>query len=408
MTIQGLRDTTNFVTDQRPKNWREGILLLQPNGSAPLTALTSLMKKRVVTDPEFNWWEKALPTRRIQIDEDAILADDATAITVIAGALQLKVGDLLFLEETGEVALVTVDPTVDTIIPTVTRDFPVLGNGAAIDTDAAGVNPFLFIMGSIYEEGSDAPTGINYDVTKVFNFTQIFRNTLEITRTAANTKLRTGDAVREARREALELHSIDIEKSLFFGAKIETTQGGKPIRQMDGALRFIDAGNIINHAGATVSLAELEGWLEQAFRFGSSQKMAFTGNIGMLTIQQAIRRNTTYRIITGEREFGMNMTRIITPFGELLLKVHPLFNQLVGGVTTAVAYNSINSWLWILDMDQFWFTHLQGGDTQFQKKLQSNGLDSEKSGYLSELSMEVHHPLAHFLVKNMGAGAADA
>ena len=29
----GLEDYSNFVADQRPKNYREGILLLNPNGS---------------------------------------------------------------------------------------------------------------------------------------------------------------------------------------------------------------------------------------------------------------------------------------------------------------------------------------------------------------------------------------
>lgn len=54
MAINGLRTTANFVTDQRPKNWRETILLLYPNGKAPLTALTSLMKSEKTDDPEFN------------------------------------------------------------------------------------------------------------------------------------------------------------------------------------------------------------------------------------------------------------------------------------------------------------------------------------------------------------------
>ena len=67
MAIQGLRDTLNFVTDQRPKNWREGILLLEPNGMAPLTGLTSAMSKRVTDDPEFNWWEKSLDDRRFKL-----------------------------------------------------------------------------------------------------------------------------------------------------------------------------------------------------------------------------------------------------------------------------------------------------------------------------------------------------
>lgn len=408
MTIQGLRDTMNFVANQRPLNWREGILLLKPNGSAPLFAMTSLMKKRVVDDAEYNWWEKELPSRRLVLNEGAGLPTADTQILVTAGALQLKAGDLLLLEETGEIVRVDVDPTADNDIATVTRDFPGLSNEAIIDSDAAGVNPNIFVLGSTYEEGSDAPTGVNYDVVKRNNYTQIFRDTLEITRTAANTRLRTGDQVREARRECLEIHSISLEKSFWRSAKVETTVGGKPIRMMDGVERFIDSGNIVDHAGATVSLEELEVWMERIFRYGSSQKLGFTGNIGMLTIQQAIRKNSTYQIHTGEKEFGMNVSRLISPFGELVLKTHPLFNQITGGATAGTDYFSMNSWLFALDMEQFTYVHLQGGDTQFQRKLQSNGLDSIKSGYLTEGSIEVHFPKSHFLIKNMGAAAADS
>ncbi len=406
MTIQGLRDTSNFVTDQRPKNWREGIMLLQPNGTAPLFALSSLMKSRSVDDPEFSWWDKQLPTRRVVIDAAAGLAVDTTPIPVVSGALQMKAGDLILLEESGEIARVSADPTVDTAIPA-TRGFAG-ATEAVIDTDAAGVNPNLFIMGSSYPEGSDAPTGINFDPVKRNNFTQIFRNTLEITRTASNTRLRTGDAVREAKREALELHSLDIEKSFWFGDKLETTSGGRPLRLTDGIENYIPAANVTDQAGVALDMETLEQWLSEFFLFGSSEKMAFTGNVGMLTIQQVIRKNTAYQIRTGEKEFGMNVSRLISPFGELVMKTHPLFNQLTGGTTTAVKYFGVNSWMFVLDMSELQFVHLKGGDTQFQQKLQDNGLDSVKSGYLSEIALELHHPTAHHLRKGLSGATADS
>ncbi len=58
MAIQGLRNAgitggtgtnNSFVAGERPLDWRTGILLLYPNGMAPLTALTSQMKKNTAT-----------------------------------------------------------------------------------------------------------------------------------------------------------------------------------------------------------------------------------------------------------------------------------------------------------------------------------------------------------------------
>jgi hypothetical protein len=49
--IAGLRGTGDWGTDERPKSFREGILRFNPNGTAPIFALSSKAKKRTVTDP---------------------------------------------------------------------------------------------------------------------------------------------------------------------------------------------------------------------------------------------------------------------------------------------------------------------------------------------------------------------
>ena len=54
MAFLGMRGSGDWATDQRPKNWREGILHLYPNGMAPLTAILSKMKEQSVDDPESN------------------------------------------------------------------------------------------------------------------------------------------------------------------------------------------------------------------------------------------------------------------------------------------------------------------------------------------------------------------
>lgn len=53
--IAGLRGTGDWATDERPKNFREYILFRNPNGTAPLFAMTAKMKKETVDDPEFSW-----------------------------------------------------------------------------------------------------------------------------------------------------------------------------------------------------------------------------------------------------------------------------------------------------------------------------------------------------------------
>lgn len=405
MAIQGLRDTNGFVTDQRPKNWREGILLLQPNGMSPLFALTSLMRTKTTDDPEFNWWTKTMPSQRVALATTHSAA--VTTLTVTSGALTLKEGDLLQLEESNEIVLVTADPTSDTAIP-VQRAYTGTATAAAITATGAGVNPNAFVIGSAFEEGSPAPTGINYDPTKVFNYTQIFRNTLEATRTAIKTRLRTGDALREAKRECLEDHQQALEKAMFFGQRTETTRNGKPLRTTGGVVSFIDSGNVVDLAGAATDMETLETHLEAMFRWGSSEKMAFCGNKALLTINRIVRKNSTMNIQSGIKEFGMAVTRLTSPFGELVLKTHPLFNRLTSGTTGTSAYQAIDSWVIALDMQEIVYRPLVDSDMKWQPDMQDRGVDGLKSGYLTECGLEIHHPLAHYCIKGLSSAAADA
>lgn len=414
MSIQGLRHTSNFVTDQRPKNWREGILMLYPNGQTPLYALSSLMKERKVDDPEFAWWEKQLPAQRLKLGAAMIAGDTTFTLTndvtgdgsmYLTTALQLKAGHLLRVEQTGEVVRVASNPSSATSI-SVTRAFGETA-AAAVNIATAGVNPYLLVIGTAYEENSLAPTGINYDAGKQYNYTQIFRNTLEMSRTAQRTRLRTGDQMKEAKREALELHSIEMEKAFFWGERLETTTSSKPIRTTRGVNRWIRAAaatNVVDKAGAATDLETLEGWLEQMFRYGSSQKTAFCGNTALLTIGQIIRRNSSWTLDAGE-EYKMKVTRLTTPFGELLLKPHPLFNQNQGGTTGGTAYYGNSSTMIVLDMANIHYTYVD--DTKYDAEMRTPGQDGMIGGYLTECGLEVHHPLSHFIVTGLTNPAVD-
>jgi len=137
------------------------------------------------------------------------------------------------------------------------------------------------------------------------------------------------------------------------------------------------------------------------FRYGSSEKLAFTGNQGALAVQRMVRRNSSYQFLQGQKEFGMNVSRMTSPFGDLVIKTHPLFNEISSGTD----YNALDSWMLVIDADELVYRPLD--DTTYQKQLQDNGLDSVQSGYLTESGLEVHHPLAHYLIKGLKTGVVD-
>ena len=417
MAISGLRTSENFSpTTVRPENWREAMLLLFPNGMMPLTALASQMKSRSVDDPYFHWFEKKMQDRRLILAASITAADTALTITDDTGAggqstaIAVKVGDLLMSEETSELMSVDATPTSATAI-TVTRGFA--GSTAtALDPAAAGINPNLIVVGSAYEEGSNAPDGVNFDPIEKSNRTQIFRNTLEMTRTARKTRLRTGDQVREAKRECLELHGIDMERALWFGQASLTTLNGKPRHTMDGVLQFIPTATdpIPRTFDAPVAGADMEFIEEtfyQIFQYGSSEKMGFCGNRALLTLGQILRKNASWEFTSGVKEFGMNVTRVFSPFGEVIFKTHPLWNQMRGGQTAGTDYYGWESNCVVLDMANLTHVTLDGDDTIWEPDLQENDLDGMKAGYLSETSIEVHHPITHARINNLVAAIAD-
>ena len=419
MAIIGLRDTSGFTTPgERPQNWRETLLLLYPNSAeaakAPLTALTSLMKDKSSDDPHFHWFTKTLDDRRLKLSAALAAGTPGAAATLTVDAtfkpaIIVYKNTVLYVEATGELLFVTADPTTTTSIA-VTRAFGGSTNAAA-DPAVAGTNPYVLIVGTAFEEGSDAPSGVNFDPHELYNYTQIFRRTLEITRTAAKTRLRTGDAVKEARRECLEYISVDMERAFILGTRSLNTLNGKPQRTTGGIIWQIQQAapaNIVSFAApGSITMNQLEVQLETLFRYGSYEKMAFTGNGALLAIQQIVRKNTAYQIFANEKEYGMRVTRLITPFGELVLKAHPLFTQNAGGTNGGTAYQGMTNWMLIMDMERMRYRYLTDSDLDYQTKLEPNGLDGMKSGYLAECGIEIEFAETCFLWKNVISGTKD-
>lgn len=418
MPILGMRTTANFVTNQRPENWREAILLMYPNsaeiGKAPLTALTAVMKKKKVDDPIYHWWEKALNNRRFLLTADPGVAAGGAAgnLTVDATynpATTVKKNDIILLEHTGEIVRVSTDPTATNTIPVI-RGANTGGTGLALNPAGVGVNPYAMVIGSAFEEGSDAPTGVNFDPTERFNNTQIFRSTLEATRTATETRLRTGDQVKEAKRECLEYFTVDMERAFWFGKKGSTTVNGKPHRMMSGIIEQIQAvssANILTaDAAVGVDMDWLMALLQTIFKDGSSEKMAFAGNLALLVLNEIVRKNSSMQIQVGIKEYGMEVSRFTSPFGTLVIKAHPLFTQQEGGTNAGTAFYSHNASMAILDMNFIEYVYLH--DVDYEADLTNKGIDGVKSGYLGEVSVRVGHPKAHFLIKNLAKAKKDA
>lgn len=389
--ILGLRGSGNFTNDERPQNWRESILYLYPNGEAPLTALLSKIRNSQPTDdPAFNWWQKRLPTQRMSINKVGDYAAGDLTLVVDSGAKDCVAGTILLVESgtsKGELLRVDTDPTVDTSLHVV-RGYGGVAAGVIED------NTFMTIVGNVHEEGSDVPTARSYSPTKSNNFTQIFRTSLSLTRTAKKTRLRWDNQgpYREARREALSLHSIEMEKGFIWGEAVETAGAlGLPERMTGGVLSFISTnkGGNFNVAGL-LDEDTLDNLMEDTFRYGSNEKLVLCGSTFIKAITTLGKRNGTLNVVPQDRTYGMKIIEYVTAFGTLMLKNHPLFSQhpvwrqnaLVLDIGKNLIYRYID-------------------DTMFIRNRQAPGVDASKDEFLTEAGLELHYEETHAYIEGV-------
>src|SRR5690606_9237041 len=96
----GMRGNGDWVENQRPENWREMILYLYPNGSAPLTAALSLLGSGSTNDPGLPWWRKELPEQGGAVT--GVYTN--TGLSSSAGTGQIAAGTTLYFKVSEETA----------------------------------------------------------------------------------------------------------------------------------------------------------------------------------------------------------------------------------------------------------------------------------------------------------------
>lgn len=364
------------------------------NAGSTLFGLMSRLKAESAENTEFNWFERD-PVRRTLFAEA-----NATAVTTgttgVSGTIvvhatsggsdtdawvHLTTGHIIRNDRTGELMRVTADPTTNTV--TVLR--AIQGGNAAF---TILTSDSLVIITLAKDEGAN-PVRAAYEEPDVLtNYIQTFNATVELTNAFKANKLRSDAAgpLKARRVQALEKISKDIEMALLIGFKqrvagtngyIYTTGGIK-----DAVDRLAAAGgtnNALNGlSGTGVSLAVFNTWLQGFMTVGSDAKLALCGPQAYAAISNfANSASNGFRIMNQETVYGMNITVINTPFGELDLAFHPLLKEIP----------AFSDWMFVADL-----AHIMQKTMEplfLEANIQTPGQDSYKEQFRAKLGLKL-------------------
>jgi len=384
--IAGLRGTGEFSTDFRPTNYRELFTLLEPNGTAPLQALMSMTSGSSTDDPKYNHFRDELPDRVVTINNGSGYNASATALTIDTDTdVQFIVTDTTLTNmTTGEIMRATADSTGTTI--TVARN---IGGTSFAIVD----NDVIAVIGSANSEASNSPTPVSFDPTTDFNYTQIFKTSISLSRTLQNTYLRTGSKETEMVTKALKLHMSDIERTFFWGKRaIVNGSTSQPTRYTGGLTTQITSVTDVASAFAVnnkMTEKEFDRLLvETIFAKGSKEKVVFIGARAASNFMELAKNRWSPERVEGA--YGVSMARYSTFAGDLLVHLHPMFRQIP----------TMDDAMIFLDMPYLNYRYMEGADTTLQRDIHAPDFDGVKHQYLTECGLEMTQSQVHHYLKN--------
>ena len=430
-----MRGTGDWVANQMPESWRQQIMYLYPNGMAPLTAILSMMGSKRVDAPRFHWWTQEQSTVQGAVAGIFTIAD--LSVAYVGGGV---IGDTIFAQVT--TLLANRIRSGHQILLRDASDWRVDVVGKVTDVTRGAVNSVLAIrllenddnapapgahdlsdcdnfkiIGNINPEGGEMPDAIALNPVEVWNYLQIFRTPLSITRTAKLTTLRTGDAYQKAKSECLEIHSWEIELAMWWGVRTQNIgDNGKPERTTLGLINFIRqfapancddytlnatyTGLAWNAAGGGGTW--LRAMLEQIFRFGAEEKLAFVGSGALLGIEALAMAEGQMNITTGQKVYGMQIREWQTPFGSIYMKTHPLFSH---DATT-------RNMMVIIEPKELEYKYItdttfygEGAATQHPAGYGARRIDGLNEEYLTECGLEFGLPQKCAVLNGVGLNA---
>lgn len=331
-----------------------------------------------VISPKFELSEDVLVSH--SFSPNAAYSSAGTTMTFDVGTtsiLFLKKGSLIYNTATLQLYRATADAddsagTIAVIL---------VSSGTITTTTTADV---CLVVSTAFAENSASADALSTVVTQPYNYTQIHKKAVQMSGTMMSTATYGGNDWTNQRVKATEEIKLELERNWWMGVRNMVTTAGAHVRTSGGILDSASVGisNRDQYVG-TVAPSEdyfFKTFCKNLFAKGTNRKKFYSGADLLLAINEfsKVKQQTA----VPESEYGVNIKRILTPFGELDLVWHPLFE------------GSLSTWGVGLDQDNYLkYAYLNGNgvsrDLQYQTDIGTVGSDLRKDQYLAEVGLAI-------------------
>lgn len=311
---------------------------------------------------------------------------------------------------------------------------------AYVDNSTAGtynnVGVVAIVAGNAFAEGRSGVDIQQRTVIPVelYNYTQIHRTKISFTRREMKTPVQfdKSGTYKHRTREQLLRHMVGIEEMLFWGERrkdysaatvVPSTGVGMPTTFTGGILWYLkqwekqyslyrggddsstgpaevtadtdDNKRIIENTTGVITEEWWDTLMERCFRFcsnSSNEKLWIGGNKQLLVLTQLARSKQQLIAPTPAKDaYGYQMYRWVTPFGDLYMKTHPLFNELA----------HLNYDAFILDVKNLRYVPYKDSDTVLLKNRGERDYDGIVNEWFTDAGLEVTQPESCMYIKNV-------
>lgn len=365
---------------QRTVNLRDKIF--QKYQFSPLYMMLKA-KGRTMTETQqkFEWTETRPTTSFFTVEN----IDNSTTTVTIKDAANSNItaGALIKGIVTGEVMRVT---NVNDKTLTVVRGFGTNKVAVTGDTD----NKFMFIA-EAFAEGSTAPQGTFITKGQGYNYSQIFRRVLKISRNKLRQKEYgdngvTADARRKVERnKVLKLLQNDIEKALLVGAPNMDNTGADPVYATGGMTHFIKTNVMDIKTSTDFKVGTINEMLGQMADSGASgDKVMLAGSGFYAKLNDNVIKTFAGGAGNMLSEYGITMDRIATEYGNLDVMYSQVWSEIFSDSAL------------ILDLDTIMLHEIE--DITLTTNIEYDGYDGVVDSFLADCGLEVNNEACNGII----------